>query len=52
MMMAIVLFFMGPSPDVSTQTIVNADHALRRVHKLFIAPYCSQIENPARRRAI
>jgi hypothetical protein len=40
MIIAIVLCFMGRSPDVSTQTIVYADHELRCVHKLspLIAP--------------
>jgi hypothetical protein len=33
MMVAIVLLFTGPSPDVSTPSIVSADHGLRWVHK-------------------
>jgi hypothetical protein len=45
MMITIVLFFMGPSPDVSTPRIVSADHALHCVHILLplIAP---KIETP------
>jgi hypothetical protein len=44
-MMAIVLFFMGPSPDMSTLTIVNADHQLRRV-QILLPLIASKIETP------
>jgi hypothetical protein len=46
---ASALFFMGPSPDVLTQTIRYAAHTN---YTSYAANDCRQIENPARRKAI
>jgi hypothetical protein len=45
MMMAIALFFMGPSPDVLAQGTDCAAYTKR------LSLYCSQIEKPARRKS-
>jgi hypothetical protein len=48
-MMAIVLFFMGRSPDVLTQSIVSADDTCRCLHQY--CPYPG-IETPPDAKAI